>query len=64
VAILPIISQTKVNLSKGQMRSRKNLEKILSAGEGRAKRNLDKVLNRRFANFKKNPEKPAKLGFF
>jgi hypothetical protein len=63
MALLPIINQTKVNLVKGQMRARKNLQKILSAGEGRANRNLEKVLNRRCGTPKKNPEKTGKFGF-
>jgi hypothetical protein len=48
MSLLPIIKQTKVNLAKGQIRARKNLEKIL---------------NRRLATQKKNPEKPEKSGF-
>ena len=63
MALLPIIKQTKVNLVKGQIRARKNLQKIIAAGEGRAKRNLEKVLNRRLGTQKKNPEKPGKFGF-
>ena len=63
MALLPIIKQTKVNLVKGQIRARKNLQKIIAAGEGRAKRNLEKVLNRRVVTSKKNPEKPEKSGF-
>jgi hypothetical protein len=42
MSLLPIITQTKVNLAKGQMRARKNLQKITEAGEGKAKRNLEK----------------------
>jgi hypothetical protein len=64
MSLLPIIQQTNVNLVKGQIRARKNLQKIIAAGEGRAKRNLEKVLNRRVVSSKKNPEKPEKFGFF
>jgi hypothetical protein len=64
MALLPIIKQTKVNLAKGHIIARKNLQKIIAAGEGRAKRNLEKVLNRRSGTSKKNPEKPGKFGFF
>jgi len=64
MALLPIIQQTKVNLVKGQLRARKNLQKIIEAGEGRAKRNLEKVLNRRWGTSKKNPEKTGKFRFF
>jgi hypothetical protein len=63
MAILPTIQQTNVNLVKGQILARKNLQKIIAAGEGRAKRNLEKVLNRRIVSSKKNPEKPGKSGF-
>jgi hypothetical protein len=55
MALLPIIKQTKVNLAKGHIIARKNLQKIIAAGEGRAKRNLEKVLNRRSGSSKKNP---------
>ena len=64
MALLPIIKQTKVNLVKGQIRARKNLQKIIAAGEGRATRNLEKVLNRRYVTLKRNSEKPGKFGFF
>ena len=64
MALLPIIQQTNVNLVKGQIRARKNLQKIIAAGEGRAKRNLEKVLNRKLGTQKKNPEKPGKFWFF
>jgi len=64
MALLPIINQTMINLVKGQMRSSKNLQKIIAAGEGKAKRNLEKVLNRRFGTSKKNPEKPGNFEFF
>jgi hypothetical protein len=63
MALLPTIKQTNVNLVKGQILARKNLQKIIAAGEGRAKRNLDKILNRRYVTSKKNPEKPKKFGF-
>jgi hypothetical protein len=63
MALLPTIKQTNVNLVKGQILARKNLQKIIAAGEGRAKRNLEKILNRRFVISKKNPEKPEKFGF-
>jgi hypothetical protein len=63
MSLLPIIKQTNVNLVKGQIRARKNLQKIIAAGEGRAKRNLEKVLNRGHVISKKNPEKPGKFGF-
>jgi energy-converting hydrogenase Eha subunit H len=63
MSLLPIIKQTKVNLVKGQIRARKNLQKIIAAGEGRAKKNLEKVLNRRQMTSKKNPEKPGNSGF-
>jgi hypothetical protein len=63
MALLPTIKQTNVNLVKGQILARKNLQKIIAAGEGRAKRNLEKLLNRRFVTSKKNPEKPGKFGF-
>jgi hypothetical protein len=63
MALMPIIKQTNVNLVKGQILARKNLQKIIAAGEGRAKRNLEKVLNRRFITSKKNPEKPGIFGF-
>jgi uncharacterized protein YggU (UPF0235/DUF167 family) len=64
MALLPTIKETKVNLVKGQMRARKNLQKIIAAGEGRANRNLEKVLNRRKETSKKNPEKNGKFWFF
>jgi len=70
LSLLPIITQTKVNLAKGQMRARKNPQKITEAGEGRAKRNLEKVLNLRGETSKKNPENHReiqvllKTGFF
>jgi hypothetical protein len=64
MALLPTIKQTNVNLVKGQIRARKNLQKIIEAGEGRAKRNLEKILNRRLATQKKNPEKTGKFRFF
>jgi hypothetical protein len=63
MGILATIQQTNVNLVKGQIRARKNLQKIIAAGEGRAKRNLEKVLNRRVVSSNKNPEKPEKSGF-
>jgi energy-converting hydrogenase Eha subunit H len=40
MSLLPIIQQTNVNLVKGQIRARKNLQKIIAAGEGRAKKIL------------------------
>ena len=64
MALSPIIKETKANLVKGQMRARKNLQKIIAAGEGRANRNLEKVLNRRKETSKKNPEKTGKFWFF
>ncbi|MDD1682560.1 MAG: hypothetical protein LUO98_01880 [Methanoregula sp.] len=64
MSYLPIIQQTKVNLVKGQIRARKNLQKIIAAGEGRAKRNLEKVLNRRVVSSNKNPEKTGKFRLF
>jgi hypothetical protein len=64
MALLPMIKRTNVDLVKGQIRARKNLQKIIAAGDGRAKRNLEKVLNRRFVTSKKNPEKTGKFGFF
>jgi hypothetical protein len=64
MSLLPIIKQTNINLVKGQMQARKNLQKIIAAGEGRANRNLEKVLNRRKETSKKNPEKIGKFWFF
>lgn len=64
MAILPTIKQTNVNLVKGQILARKNLQKIMAAGEGRAKRNLEKLLNRRLGTQNKNPEKTGKFRFF
>jgi hypothetical protein len=64
MALLPIIKQTKVNLVKGQIRSSKNLQKIIAAGEGRAQRNLEKVLNRGIVSSKENPEKTGKFRLF
>jgi hypothetical protein len=63
MSLLPIIKHANVNLVKGQIRARKNLQKIIAAGEGRAKRNLEKVLNRRSVTSKKNPEKSGQFGF-
>jgi hypothetical protein len=64
MSLLPIIKQTNINLVKGQIRARKNLQKIIAAGEGRAKRNLEKVLNRKWGTSKKNPEKTGKFRVF
>lgn len=64
MSLLPMIKQTNINLVKGQMQARKNLQKIIAAGEGRANRNLEKVLNRRKETSKKNPEKSGKFWFF
>jgi hypothetical protein len=64
MSLLPIIKQTNINLVKGQMQARKNLQKIIAAGEGRANRNLEKVLNRRLGTQNKNPEQTGKFRFF